>query len=470
MPKIVSTDLFDLIRTMTPAEQNSFRSSLLNASNDARLFDAIVELDVYDESQLLRKFEGEKMTKSFHTPKNHLLNTLLSFLRSKEKDCQLDKVNTHLQNATLFESRGLYKASRRTLNLARRLAEQYEFFHILFLIHRRLAQFNSAQLDKYIFEETEKSYQEAMEQLAKLQEETTFARLQSLVNIHNSKMKKNQGKQTISQPFNFDMEQHPTTFNAQISYFTANAYYARSIKNFSAYNQHLLEAVDLWMKNPHQQEEQQLRYVIHLSNFLNSCLIQKDYDRFKKYFPILHTLKPDSYNVKAEKFANLYFIELRFCLGTFQFKQAKDLAVIFEADYPLYKERVTTGRLLNYYNNFAVLFFLTEDFEESLSWITRIRHSPKSEQRPDLVRFSKIFELILHYELDHLLLVESLLINAKKSLKRNGYLFDFEHMIFNHFKSLTAYRDQTERKTKFKAFLALQSIIFCQSKFRCRKI
>ena len=80
-----STELFDLISTLTKSEKRFFKlqSSLQSGDkNYVRLFDLIEKMEVYDEETVKSTFRGEKFINHLPSEKNHLYKLILKSLRS----------------------------------------------------------------------------------------------------------------------------------------------------------------------------------------------------------------------------------------------------------------------------------------------------------------------------------------------------------------------------------------------------
>lgn len=110
-----STDLYDLIRSLSQAEKRyvklfaqAFTSK--GTENQLALFDAFARQSEYDEELIRREFAGRIAAQNFHVAKNRLYHLILRALYLfHSSQSEKEKINQHLFQADILRKRGLYK-------------------------------------------------------------------------------------------------------------------------------------------------------------------------------------------------------------------------------------------------------------------------------------------------------------------------------------------------------------------------
>jgi hypothetical protein len=165
MPKLPSTDLFDLIRSMTAAEKRYFK--LGSKSGDKKqqdyyiLFSLINKQQVYDENELLDQLAKEGLAKHLPFKKIHLhtqiLESLNNFYRTAGPE---EEVLNLLQNLKILYDRGLYWQSEKLVKKIEKLCIDYDLkeYRIVLLKWQKIMTLHmqNAQIAKKLDNEQEK--------------------------------------------------------------------------------------------------------------------------------------------------------------------------------------------------------------------------------------------------------------------------------------------------------------------------
>jgi len=100
---------------MNRAEKRYFklytsRHVLGDHSNHQTLFDAVSKMKTYDESALLKKFEGEAFTRRFAIAKRRLYDMILRSLDAFHSESSLEaKLRRSMHQVEILFKKGLYK-------------------------------------------------------------------------------------------------------------------------------------------------------------------------------------------------------------------------------------------------------------------------------------------------------------------------------------------------------------------------
>ena len=130
-----STELFQLIKSLTKSEKRYFKlSSTLQSGekNYIKLFEAIENQFIYDEEAIKFLFKKETFIKHLPSEKNHLYNLILKSLRNFYTDNSADAILQELlRNIELLYNKALYKECIKNINKAKSIAYNYEKYYFL---------------------------------------------------------------------------------------------------------------------------------------------------------------------------------------------------------------------------------------------------------------------------------------------------------------------------------------------------
>src|ERR1017187_9978966 len=132
-------DLFQLIKSLDGNEKGYFKKYSQihspesgNSTNVIRLFDALDDMDEYDEAEIKRIFKGEAFLTQLSVTKNYFYASILKSLRSYSS-----KASVHLQllavllDVQLLTGKGLYEKALECILAVKKKAAENEYFGYL---------------------------------------------------------------------------------------------------------------------------------------------------------------------------------------------------------------------------------------------------------------------------------------------------------------------------------------------------
>src|SRR6267142_1937416 len=123
-------NLFELIRSLTPAEKRHFIGSLppeKNSRNYRRLFVAVEKLNEYDEAIIKKKFKGERFINQLHVLKSYLHESILKSLRNYHSSSSIAiRLKNLLKNIEIYFDKELFDQCALEIQKAERIACKYE--------------------------------------------------------------------------------------------------------------------------------------------------------------------------------------------------------------------------------------------------------------------------------------------------------------------------------------------------------
>lgn len=85
--------------------------------------------------------------------------------------------------------------------------------------------------------------------------------------------------------------------------------------------------------------------------------------------------------------------------------------------------------------NIALGYFKTGKFNDAIRWLNELSTIPSIEQRADLAIHAKIFEILLHWKLNNLDVVQSKTLSFKRYLTKRDQLGEFEQAMIRFLNS-----------------------------------
>jgi hypothetical protein len=146
-------------------------------------------------------------------------------------------------------------------------------------------------------------------------------------------------------------------------------------------------------------------------------------------------------------------MELLWRMNTDRFDGFDDFVGEIEEGIKKYKDKINQARLLMFFYNISISYFVLENWKLSHAWLLKIIEQPKTDHRLDIQYFSRLFRLVLYYELNKHDLLEYELINVERYLRQNKAWFAYEATIIKFFKKLLAC-DESEKIALFGKFQA----------------
>ena len=160
-----------------------------------------------------------------------------------------------------------------------------------------------------------------------------------------------------------------------------------------------------------------------------------------------------SIKIKGLIFNNVFYLRMLYHLVREEYQEVIGMIPAFETGLHTYEDNITKSRQLTFFYNIAIAFFLKQDYFNALEWINRILNEPKLKERQDIQSLARIFQLVIHFELDHIEFVESLISSANRYLIKKDKRHSAEFVIIQHLKE-ALYANKAERRTIFQQLSA----------------
>ena len=457
-----SNDLHTLIHSMSKNEKGffvKFASQNGKQKNHVRLFRAINDQKRYDREALCKKFEGEKFLKQIHVAQHYLYHLILKSLRLFHEKNYLElELHGLLGDAFILENRGMKDGATKILRKAKEIAISQYQYPILLEILKKYASYVVGSKSPNVLVETQGIYKEIFEIIQVMEEEYTFRSLNHSILLcyrKDRQLASRQYSEVLREISNHPLlvsENLPESFYAKYLKHNIRCIEARIYGDREIAHENYKEIVQIWENHPQLIKSAPHVFKIHISNFLGNAILIGKYDQVDFYMKMMEQLPARNLNEQVESFQNLTYLKLLYYLNLNYLEDGLKFIAEVESGLKKFGHHLNPARALVIYHNILMVFFLAEEFDGAIPWLNRILNQRKIGPRQDIKAFAQILEFIIHYELGHDLMLESLLKNVFRFISKESKTTQYEETVLDHFKKLLKAKSFEEKKGIFSTF------------------
>ncbi|HXB40710.1 MAG TPA: hypothetical protein VNZ49_09220 [Bacteroidia bacterium] len=456
-----SDQLFKLIQSLDKQEKRYFKlfaSTHRDSSSYVLLFDFINKQKEHNEKEIKKHFKNEALSRQLPVTKNLLHKLILKSMCLYRAGHSMDSVLREMLSSIdfLFE-KTFYNECWKTIQKAKKIAVEYEKFPILLEIlkwEKRLQAnvYRRGLTSAYIKE----VYLLESEILLKIENLNEYLYLNKQISFEATKtvhVRSNKESGRIKKLMNSPLlknENRALSFEAKAYFFQTLSIYSRLTGNSQKSYEYRKLLNTHWEAHPQFIEESPIGYIPVLQNLVNIQVDLKKYRELSETIEKFRNVKVRTGTVKQLIFLSYYPVKIVYHNNTLQ---QKDSYFIPEAEeeFAGFEEKLDLSHNLMFYYLFSWNYFLQEDYKKSLMYINRILNHPRSDVRIDLHCFARIFNIMTHYELGNMDLLEHLCKSARRFLIKNNRLNEFEEAMLVFFRKLAVcYNETIKAKNLFK--------------------
>lgn len=464
-----SDDLFQLIKSMSKSEKGYFKKFAAKHSAGKkniyiRLFDAIEKLDKYEETIIKEKFKGEKFSETLYSVKNYLFRLILKALSSYHSEkFAVSRLNMMMTELNVLFEKGLYKQFRTLLSKAISAAKENDKpFYLALLYNKALT---SVATDYYSEDDVldyEMLKKETLDNLKVLNINEQYHILYNDMFMFTKKTgsirdEKDLGRlnEIIKNPL-LQNESNAVSFDAKFKYYTILGHYYRITGDNESWIKYRHRLVKLMESGKKYIKENPRSYIMALNNYLNACILTKNFgdfdktlDRLKKFSKQFEG-KKEFLEMQSRVFLLVSDLELNYCIKTNRFENLIKLINDAESGFVKFGIKIAESRKISLYNRIAYAAFLTGDYDKSIYYLNRIINLNNPAIEPEQHIFARIRSLIVHYEAGNFDLLEYSIKSTKRFLEKNKRIFRFEKLIMKFISEAVNYPEESDRKELYK--------------------
>lgn len=453
----LSTELFDLIKSLSKSEKRYFKlhTSLQGGDkNYIKLFNEIDAQFQYDETEIKEKFKNEKFVKQLTFTKNYLYRLIMKSLQAFHSDKSIDsKLCDIIQNCKLLYTRALYREFFTNIKAGKKLAEKYERFNYLsqFIEMEKVVFFK--KVIKYKDEKEILNHEQRLNEISSnfnaysnlIIETVNYFRLKGRIrddSLHNF----------INNVMQNEIMKSP---DKALCILSKEAYYRELMYlndlqgNFEEMLTMCKKRLEIIQSNPEPFEDRVFNYTADVLMYLVLLNIRlKKYKESEKYIKLV---EKNFNNGKIDE--TNYFMIKNYGSLILQFNQ-RNYAKASELVPDIINSLNTREKKFD--NNFRILIWfaivkvllLNDQTEEALDLNNSLLNDDVIKIRQDIKYYAELVNILIHYELKNYSLVKHLIKSTLRQLERNKRTYKMENILLGFIRKLPSFRTEEEKLDK----------------------
>ncbi|TND07534.1 MAG: hypothetical protein FD123_3086 [Bacteroidetes bacterium] len=449
-----SDHLYELIKSLDKQEKRYFKifasRHVIGGQNDyIKLFDALDRMKQYDETRFRKKLQKEKFITRLPALKNYLYGIILDSSRAYHDDQTVHaKINGLIRDVEFLYTKTLYAQCRKLIAKAKVLCYTHEKYTKLIELfgyeknihaNERFANITESRLDDILAEE------QAI--IAKLNNTLEYYNKNAKVvlNLQQGGLSRSDGAGGFLSKMSCDKffsdESAALTVESKLFFYTGNMAVHHNFGEMDASYEFAKKYVLLIESEPERTRENIGKYITGLGNqiIIGHKLKhrQKEIEEAIRKLHVLTTLPQyQRKDIQLKLFSVLCRSKSLLSIYTGNFEQAAELASEIKNGINTFKDSVGRNEKVMFSHYLSYIYFGKEDFSNSLKWLNKILNQYQSNVREDIQCYSRVFNLIVHYEKDNTQLLEYELKSTYRFLSKRNKLFGFETVVLEFIKKL----------------------------------
>ncbi|WP_299250830.1 hypothetical protein [uncultured Lacinutrix sp.] len=451
MTKDQKDNLFALVKSLNKSEKRQFKLYVgrLGVNSDSKFLNLFTVLDKsknYDEVSILKSTQIKKQ--QLANVKAHLYKQILISLKLNPSHQNIRlQIREQLDFASILYHKGLYKQSLKILDKAKDVAIVNEEKNLAFEIVELEKIIEAQYITRSISTRADELTIQAKE-LSELNVITSKLSNLSLqlygIILKTGYVKNEQESNEVTQYFYDrlpDFEISKVGFREKLWFYKAHLWYSFLMQDFLNCYKYASKWVGLFSQYPDMVHLNPVFFLKGSNYLLESIFYVNNKPKFIETLSKFKAQIEDSNFPKDENVQSLTFLYLNFhdinkhfIDGSFQ----DGLALIpkIESDLIQFENRIDEHHTMVFYYKFASLHFGVGNNKECIRYLDKIISNKSLSMREDLLCFSRVLNLVAHYEagLDYHL--ETLLRSTYKFLIKMNDLHEVQKEMIKFIKGL----------------------------------
>ncbi|EDP71362.1 hypothetical protein FBALC1_02722 [Flavobacteriales bacterium ALC-1] len=494
-------NLFSLVKSLTKSEKRQFKLYVgrLGVNSDSKflnLFNLLDKAKNYNEALIIKS--GIVKKQQLANVKAHLYKQVLISLKLNPSHQNIrSQIREQLDFASILYHKGLYKQSLKILDKAKDLAITNEEKNMAF----EIVELEKIIESQYITRSISTRADELAIQARDLSAQNVIAsklsnlslQLYSII-LKTGYVKNEKESNDVTEYFNDrlpEVKDKKLGFREKLWYYKAHLWYNFLLQDFLNCYRYAAKWVDLFHQNPSMINLNPVfflkgnNYLLESIYFINNKpKFVKKLEHFKAIVDNPKFNKDENVSTLVFLYTNFHSINQHFIDGSFE--EGLELIPKIEKELVLYDSRIDPHHKMIFYYKFASLHFGAGNNKACIKYLAKIISNKSLSMREDLLCFSRVLNLVAHYEagLDYHL--ETLLRSTYKFLIKMNDLHEVQKEMIKFIRGLqdiyphdlkNAFRDLLERLKVYedhpferRAFLYLDIISWLESKIENKPV
>ncbi|MBE9488814.1 MAG: hypothetical protein IMY67_00850 [Bacteroidetes bacterium] len=413
MTKEQKDNLFILIKTLSKSEKRQFKLYVgrLGVNEDSKflmLFNILEKLSSYDEAVILKK--GIVKKQQLSNLKAHLYKQILISLRLNPSHQNIRiQIREQLDFATILYHKGLYKQSLKILDKAKSVAIANEEKNIAY----EIIELEKLIESQYITRSISNRADELTIQAKDISQQNVLASKLSNLSLQlyglflkTGYVKNDEENKRVTKYFNDRLPKYDINklgFREKLWLFKAHLWYSFLTQDFLSCYKYSTKWVDLFYANKNMIELNPVFFLKGNHYLLETLFYINYYNKFKTTLSNLENITKEKWFPKDDNIESLSFMyiynnkfNLHFMEGSFM----EGLPLVNEVLEGLkkYKNKIDEHHIMVFYYKIASLYFGAGNNKKCIEFLEKIISNKSLQMREDLLCFSRILNLVAHYE------------------------------------------------------------------------
>ncbi len=487
--------LFLLVKSLSKSEKRQFKlyAGRLGGNSEKNfmaLFSVLDKMEGFDEKIILQKTKIKK--EQLSNSKAHLYRQILVSLKLNPfHQNTKTQIREQLDFATILYNKGLHKQSLKVLDKAKNIAISYEESNMAY----EIVELEKIIESQYITRSMGSRADDLIVQSKELSNKTVLLSKLSNLSLQLYSILLKKGYVRTDKDFEevkkyFDSNLPGFNFKylgikERLFLYKAYLWYSFIIQDFVSCYKYSQKWVNLFYDNPKMKKNNPVFYLKGINYLLESLFLIQHVSKFRSTLNYLEDeIEHHNFlmNENTESLAFLYLylnkINLYFLEG--EFNKGIDLVPEVLDKIESYKHKIDQHHIMVFYYKIASLYFGDAQYDQCIFYLEKIIKNKDLKMREDLLCFSRILNLVAHYEagldqnldalirstykflikMNELHVVQKKFITFLRSLS-NIYPHELRNAFVNLHKELKVFENHPYEK---RAFMYLDMISWLESK------
>lgn len=476
-----SNELFKLIKSLSKSEKRFFKLSSSLQSGDKnylKIFDFIEKQRSYDEDELKAAFAKEKFIKHLPSEKNHLYKLILKSLRSFYSEHTVSSLlKQEIKNVEILYNKALFKECEKFVARAKEIAKEYEKFYYWFEL---------ISWEKKLLEEAYESGEFSMDLDSLIEEEgIVIDKLRNLAEyqIIYSKInyifrsggfaRNSQERQLVDSIADYHLIKGK---NTAISTRAASmCYYIKGLcaatnRQYDLSFEFFNKTRSILNNSPKIKEDSGQRYLMTLSYLCRCYIDNQDYDQAEALIQTIRELVSEkgfnSTDIEVKVFTNSSNLEMKLLQTKGDFQKGYELIPLIEQQQELLGDKINKEQEVLFAYNNAYCCFGVSEYKRALHYLNIVLNDNEQNLRQDIYSFARVFNLILHYELENYDFLEYIIKSTNRYLNKQERTLEVESTLIKYLRKLSK-NISTGEKAKFYKAMHTEIVALLKDENEC---
>jgi hypothetical protein len=402
-----------------------------------KLFDAIEKIGDYDEKKIRKMFAGEEFLKRLPAVKNYLQNQILKSLRIINSGNSVDsQLREMMEDVAVLYNKRLYKQCAKILERAKELAMSNELIlpQLEINVWQEKVLIELLPVEKYE-KMLEGALEEEMDTVDAQKNAIQYRHLYNRIVLINRKIKEARNKEELEQ-FQ-SVIKHPLlssilkalSFEAKQYFYHIHLIYNHAKGDNAACFRIASEQMKLIEQYPNKIKETPKIYLTALYNVLLCQIHLHQYKNFNTTLDKLRSFPVKSTNIEVSRFVNSYIFEMVMYLDSGEFEKSSSIRETVLEGLEKYHDKINIIEKITLLYNLFYSYFGTAEFSKALGIINKLLNDYQKELRYDIQSAVRILNLILHFELGNIRLLEYNAVSTYRFLYKSRRLYKMENIV-----------------------------------------